>query len=57
MRLLESEIRILRLLDHPHIIKCLDVYKTPSQFYIITEYCQKGDLATFMTQRGPLGQT
>ncbi|MGL4948151.1 MAG: CAMK family serine/threonine-protein kinase, partial [Mycoplasma sp.] len=39
-----NEITILKNLDHPKILKILDFYSTPSEYYIITEYCQLGEL-------------
>jgi serine/threonine-protein kinase ULK/ATG1 len=42
--MLESEVSILRVMDHPNIIKCHDVYLTNNNCYIITEYCEGGDL-------------
>lgn len=39
-----NEIKILKNLDHPKILKILDFYPTSSQYYIITEYCPLGEL-------------
>lgn len=37
--MLESEVTIVKTLDHPNVIKCHDVFITPNNCYIITEYC------------------
>ena len=36
LQMLEGEINILRRMNHPNILKCYDVYKTPNQCYIVT---------------------
>jgi calcium-dependent protein kinase len=41
---LRNEISILRGLDHPNIIKALEVYDGPRQIYIVLELCDGGDL-------------
>jgi serine/threonine protein kinase len=46
--MLESEITILKSIDHPNIIRCYDVYLTVNNCYIVTEYCEGGDLYTLM---------
>ena len=43
-KLIFNEIEILKRLDHPNIIKILEFYSLPEEFYIITEYCPEGDL-------------
>lgn len=52
LQMLEAEIRILRRMNHPNILKVFDVFKTSSQCYIVTEYCSSGDLQTYMTRKG-----
>jgi len=50
-RLLESlkqEIEILKSMNSPNIIRLLDVKKSPKHFYLITEYCNGGDLQKFL---------
>jgi serine/threonine protein kinase len=42
---------ILRRLDHPGIIKCLDFVEDPSAYYIVFEYCGGGELFDFITSR------
>ena len=44
MKYLKNEIIILQYLDHPNIVKFEEVKKTKKHFYIITEYCNGGDL-------------
>lgn len=42
--LLENEIRVLRKLQHRNILELKDVIITTNNTYIITEYCNEGDL-------------
>jgi calcium-dependent protein kinase len=39
-----KEIQILKMLDHPNIIKCFEIFEDERKFYIATEYCPGGDL-------------
>lgn len=41
---MDREINIMKDLDHPNIVKLLDVVKTSNYWYIIMEYCDKGTL-------------
>mmetsp|Transcript_15108 Transcript_15108/g.31105 ORF Transcript_15108/g.31105 Transcript_15108/m.31105 type:complete len:208 (+) Transcript_15108:270-893(+) len=42
--LLKREIEILTEVDHPHIIKLVDVYEDISNVYLVTELCTGGEL-------------
>jgi|JI6StandDraft_1071083.scaffolds.fasta_scaffold11740_3 serine/threonine protein kinase len=50
--MLESEVSIVRQLDHPNIIKCYDVMLTSNHCYIVTEFCEGGDLLALMKKVG-----
>lgn len=39
-----KEFKILRELDHPHILKCYEVFENENNYYISTEYCPQGSL-------------
>ena len=41
---IKNEIDILKELDHPNIVKIYEFYDTLTDFYIVTEYCKKGEL-------------
>lgn len=41
---LQSEIEILRKLDHPNIIQIYEYFDDPKRFYIIMEKCEGGEL-------------
>ena len=44
VELLEMEIKTLMSIDHPNVMKCLEVIKTPIRYYMVMEYCPHGDL-------------
>ncbi|CAZ85214.1 unnamed protein product [Tuber melanosporum] len=44
---LESEIQILKKLDHSHIVALKDCSKNDKYIYIVMEYCSVGDLSTY----------
>ena len=41
---IKNEIDILKKLDHPNIVKIFEFYETNDSYYIVTEYCKKGEL-------------
>ena len=43
-KLLENEVTVMQSLNHPNIIKLVDVSITSNNIYIITELCNQGDL-------------
>jgi serine/threonine protein kinase len=48
------EIDIVTRLDHPNVVKALDVVYTRTQVYLVLEYVDGRDLATLVKERGPL---
>ncbi|PUU78507.1 hypothetical protein B9Z19DRAFT_1101288 [Tuber borchii] len=44
---LESEIQILKKLNHSHIVALKDCSKNDKYIYIVMEYCSVGDLSTY----------
>lgn len=43
-----SEVEILKMLEHPHIIKFFDSYEDNDYYYLVMEYMQHGDLCEFV---------
>ena len=41
---IKNEIEILKMMDHPYILKILEFHLTEDKFYILTDYCPEGDL-------------
>jgi calcium-dependent protein kinase len=52
MEELRNEIGILQTLDHPNIVKELEIYETKLNIYLVLEHCSGGDLYT----RGPYSE-
>ncbi|CAD8119707.1 unnamed protein product [Paramecium sonneborni] len=48
---LNSEIQIMKQLDHPNIVKFIDKFTTDRSIYIVTEFCADGDLRNIMKGR------
>ncbi len=51
LELVRAEIEILKICQHPNIIKLYDIFETPEYFYIIMEYCSGGDLFSYIEKR------
>lgn len=49
--LLEKEVAILKMVQHPHIVSLTDIYYTAHNCYIITEFCEGGSLQTQLDQQ------
>jgi len=47
----KTEIDILKICNHPNIIKLYDVFDTPEYIYIIMEYCSGKDLFSYIEKR------
>lgn len=50
--LLENEKAALRMLHHPNILKCYDIYQQEQWCYIVTEYCNEGTLDNLIKTKG-----
>ena len=53
---LDDEIKILRSIDHPNIVKTYDVDMDDDAVYIIMEYCTGGDFSKLVS-RSPLRES
>lgn len=55
-RKLNLEIDILKVLDHPIIIKVYEFFEDPKRFYIIMEHCKGGELFEEIVKRQSFGE-
>lgn len=51
-----QEVEFLKNLEHPNIIKCFDIIKDQHYVYIITEYCNGGNLQQFIDDYSGYGE-
>jgi serine/threonine protein kinase len=47
----------LTKLRHPNILKCYDVIREISHCYIVTEYCNEGDLSSLLKKKRRMSET
>ena len=57
IKAIQNEVKILNMIDHPNIIKIQDFFemknKYEEEYYVfITEYCQNGDLISYVINHG-----
>ena len=51
IELMRTEIEILKIFQHPNIIRLYDIFENIDYIYIIMEYCPGGDLFSYLEQR------
>ena len=51
MELLRREIEILKMCQHPHIIRLLDIFEDQNFIYIVMEALHGGDLFSYLERR------
>ena len=49
MEYLERELRVMSTLNHPNLLRVIDEIYLKDLIIVITEYCENGDLITFIT--------
>jgi serine/threonine-protein kinase HSL1, negative regulator of Swe1 kinase len=48
----EREIVVMKLIDHPNIMRLYDVWETSTSLYLILEYVQGGELFDYLCDKG-----
>lgn len=51
IKLLQSEIDLLKVLKHPNVLNCYEILSSSNNCYIVTEYCNGGDLETHLNKQ------
>ncbi|KAK0080258.1 hypothetical protein PV325_000225 [Microctonus aethiopoides] len=51
-----TEINLLKILKHKHIVEMKDFFWDNRHIYIVMEYCDGGDLSTFIKKRSKLAE-
>jgi 5'-AMP-activated protein kinase catalytic alpha subunit len=48
---IKREIKILKIFNHPHIIKLFEYIDTPSDIFVVLEYASKGELFELISRK------
>ncbi len=56
MKLFKSEINVMRIIDHPNLLKLKDYLETSSNFYVVVQYCRDGDMEKFLAKVGKVSE-
>ncbi|GAA5901739.1 hypothetical protein JCM6882_006054 [Rhodosporidiobolus microsporus] len=51
---IEREIVIMKLIEHPNVLRLMDVWETGSELYLIMEYVEGGELFDYLVSKGRL---
>lgn len=51
LELQKREIEVLKICQHPNVIRLLDVFENPDQIFIVIEHMAGGDLFTYLEKR------
>ncbi|KAJ8267068.1 hypothetical protein GJAV_G00137970 [Gymnothorax javanicus] len=51
------EVQIMKMLDHPHIIKLYQVMETKNMLYLVTEYAKSGEIFDYLASHGRLSES
>ncbi|KAI0090403.1 kinase-like domain-containing protein [Irpex rosettiformis] len=51
---IDREITMMKLMDHPNVMRIYDVYEGEKELYLILEYVEGGELFDFLVNRGKL---
>ncbi len=47
---------ILRNLDHPNIVKIHDIFQEKKHFYIVSEFCEGGELFDYLIEHEKISE-
>jgi len=47
----EEEIAVMKLLDHPHVIRIYEVFEDHLNYYLLMDFCHGGELLDFVTRQ------
>ncbi|WAQ85410.1 hypothetical protein PtA15_6A38 [Puccinia triticina] len=53
---IEREIVIMKLIDHPNVMRLYDVYENSHEIYLVMEFVEGGELFEFLVSRGRLSE-
>ncbi|XP_005987323.1 serine/threonine-protein kinase SIK2a isoform X1 [Latimeria chalumnae] len=50
------EVHIMKMLNHPHIVKLYQVMETKNMLYLVTEYAKNGEIFDYLANHGRLSE-
>lgn len=53
---IKREIKILKMMRHPNIIKLYEIIELPKQIYLVTELCEGGELFKYICDKKKLSE-
>jgi serine/threonine protein kinase len=53
-RKIEREIAVLKVIDHPNVLRLFDVFETPQSLFLVLEHVQGGELFDYLVGKGRL---
>lgn len=56
MKIVQMEIQLLTKINHRYIVKILDHFNERGQYFLVYEFCEKGDLKMAVDQKGRLSE-
>jgi serine/threonine protein kinase len=56
LRRILTEVELLRKLDHPNIVRCIDFFSDSGRFYIVLEACEGKNLRDYVLENGALSE-
>jgi calcium-dependent protein kinase len=51
IKMIKNEIAVMKMVDHPNIVKLFEFFEDDENFYIITEYCGGGQLFEMIREK------
>lgn len=48
----DREVRLMKLLNHPHIVGAIEVYESPECIWIVMEFASGGELFDYIVKNG-----
>lgn len=56
LKKISREVQVMKMLDHPHIIKLYQVMETDRMLYLVTEYASKGEIFDHLVAHGRMSE-
>jgi serine/threonine-protein kinase ULK/ATG1 len=56
-RLLESEVAIMKKLNHPNLVRLLEYLEVADHICLVMEFCDAGDLGIFIIAKAPMKES